>query len=169
MTDNITVSPLVNNVSVNSSSNAVTVSQTTANITIANTTQSLTVTNQQPNVGVTSVGAQGATGSPGVVPVFTRQNALSTVTGTSRFYFESTRIISQVRASVGTAPTGSSTVIDTLINGTSIGTTTIPAGSFTATTSTSQTVNSGDYATISILSVGSSYPGADLVVTLNIN
>ena len=142
---------------------------TVDNITVTTTVQNVTVTNQQPSITVSSVGSQGPTGPAGLVPVFTRQNDISVVTGKARFYFDSTRIISQVRASLGTPATGSAAVIDTLINGTSIGTTSIPDGSNTATISISKTVNAGDYATISILSVGSTYAGGDLTVTLTIN
>lgn len=91
------------------------------------------------------------------------------MTGLSRFYFDSSRTISQVRASLGTPATGSPVVIDTLINGVSIGTTSVPAGANTATTALSTAVSAGDYATISILSVGSTYSGGDLTVTLTIN
>ena len=122
-----------------------------------------------PTVTINASGPVGATGSPGLVPIFTRQNFITPLTGNSRFYFDSTRVIGQVRASLGTPPTGSGAVIDTLINGTSMGTVTIPAGANTATITTSKTVNAGDYATVSILSVGSTNTGADLVVTLTIN
>ena len=142
---------------------------TVDNITVTTTVQNVTVTNQQPSITVSSVGSQGPTGPAGLVPVFTRQNDIAVLTGKARFYFDSTRIISQVRASLGTPATGSAAVIDTLINGTSIGTTSIPDGSNTATISISKTVNAGDYATISILSVGSTYSGGDLTVTLTIN
>lgn len=142
---------------------------TVDNITVVTTVQNVTVTNQQPNVTVSSVGQQGPTGPAGLVPVFTRQNDISVLTGKARFYFDSTRIISQIRASLGTPATGSSVQIGVYVNGSSIGTVTIPANSNTATTAISQTVNAGDYATISILSVGSTYAGGDLTVTLTVN
>lgn len=127
------------------------------------------VTENTSNIDVTSPGPQGATGSPGLVPIFTRQNQLSTVVGNSRFYFDSTRVISQIRASVGTPSTGSPVVVDTLINGASMGTVSIPAGSNTATLATNKTVNLNDYATVSILSVGSTLAGSDLTLVLTIN
>ena len=142
---------------------------TVDHVTVTTTVQNITIATSQPTVTVASVGVQGLTGPAGLVPVFTRQNDISVVTGKARFYFDSTRIISQVRASLGTPATGSAAVIDTLVNGTSIGTTSIPAGSNTATISISKTVNASDYATISILSVGSTYSGGDLTVTLTIN
>ena len=141
----------------------------TDSVIITQTTQNVIVTNQQPSVSISSVGAQGPTGAPGVVPVFTRQSDISVVTGKARFYFDSSRTITQVRASLGTPSTGAPVVVDTLVNGVSIGTTSIPAGSNTATISIAKSVVSGDYATISILSVGSTYAGGDLTVTLTIN
>jgi len=120
-------------------------------------------------VVIAGVGAQGATGNPGLVPIFTRQNEISVLTGKSRFYFDSTRTISQIRASVGVPATGSSIVVDTLINEVSIGSVTIPAGSYTTTLAINKMVYANDYATVSILSVGSTYQGADLTLVLTIN
>lgn len=110
----------------------------------------------------------GATGAPGVTPVFTMQDTVGIYTGKNRFYFEATRIITNIRASVGTAPTGSPLVVAVLLNGTSIGTVSIAAGSYTATTTLSQVVNLNDYVTVNVTSVGSTIAGSDLTVTLNI-
>ena len=120
-------------------------------------------------LSVTSPGPQGPTGAQGLVPIFSRQNAISPVVGNTRFYFDSTRIISQIRASLGTAPTGSGATFDTLINGVSIGTVTIAAGQNTATLALNRTVNANDYATVSILSVGSTIAGADLTLVITVN
>lgn len=122
-----------------------------------------------PSISISGTGSQGPTGAQGLVPVFSRQNDISPVVGKSRFYFDSTRVISQIRASVGTPSTGSNVVVDTLVNGTSIGSVTIPAGQNTATLSVSKTVNANDYATVSILSVGSTTSGSDLTLVLTIN
>lgn len=129
----------------------------------------LVVTPQEATIVTSSSGPQGPTGAPGLVPIFSRQNDLSPVVGNTRFYFDSTRVISQVRASVGTAPTGSNVVVDTLINGVSMGAVTILAGTNTATLTTTKTVNANDYATVSILSVGSTTAGSDLTLVLTIN
>jgi hypothetical protein len=142
MTDNIIVTPVVTNVEI-----------------IADETV----------LSVASPGPQGATGPQGLVPIFSRQNLINPVVGNTRFYFDSTRIISQIRASVGTPSTGSPIVVDTLINGVSMGTVSIPANSNTATLATNRTVNLNDYATVSILSVGSTYAGSDLTLVLTIN
>lgn len=121
------------------------------------------------NLAVTSPGPQGPTGSQGLVPIFSRQNTISPVVGNTRFYFDSTRVISQVRASLGTAPTGSGATFDTLVNGVSIGTVTIAAGQNTAIVALNRTVNLNDYVTVSILSVGSSTAGADLTLVITVN
>jgi hypothetical protein len=129
------------------------------------------VESSTPNVAVTIAneqGPQGPAGFDGLVPVFTRQNDLAVVTGKTRFYFEDPRTITKIRASVGQAPLGSGVTVDTLVNGLSIGTITIPAGSNTATLTVAKSVVAGDYATVSILSVGSTFSGTDLTLTLTI-
>ena len=147
----------------------ITVNENQVVLTITETNGAIIVTQVLTDIIVSPIGIQGPTGAPGLMPVFTRQNDLSVLTGKARFYFESTRIISLIRASVGTAPTGSEVQVAVYINGSSIGTVTIPAGQNTATLAVSQTVNSGDYASVSILSVGSTYAGGDLTVTLTVN
>jgi hypothetical protein len=116
-----------------------------------------------------ATGPQGPTGAPGVVPVFTMQDTITAVTGKSRFYFDSARTITQIRVSAGTAPVGAPVIVDVLVNGVSVGPTTLPAGSNTATLTLSKAVASGDYATVSVLSVGTTTPGSDLTVVLTIN
>jgi hypothetical protein len=101
-----------------------------------------------------------------VTAVFSKQDVLGTYTGTARYYFDATRTITQLRASVGTAPTGSSLVVTVYKNGSSIGTVTIPAGSYTATSTVSVAMAANDYLTVSISSVGSTVPGSDLTVTI---
>jgi hypothetical protein len=125
-----------------------------------------------PVVAVAGTGAQGATGATGeqgLTPIFTRQNDINPIVGNTRFYFDGTRTIGQIRASVGTPSTGAPIVVDTLINGVSIGMVSIPAGQNTATISPATTVLANDYATVSILSVGSTIAGADLTLVLTIN
>jgi len=114
-------------------------------------------------------GPQGIQGLPGLVPVFSRQNELSVVTGQTRFYFEEARTITKIRASVGVAPTGAAVVVVVYVNGTSIGTLSIAAGSNTTTLTVSKEVTAGDYATVSITGIGSTYPGSNLTVSLTIN
>lgn len=129
-----------------------------------------TVTQPEASVVVANEqGPQGAQGPAGLVPVFTRQNELSVVTGKTRFYFENAGTITKIRASVGGVSSGSGVSVGTFVNGVSIGTVTIPAGSNTATLAVSKAVVAGDYATVSILSVGSSSPGTDLTLILTVN
>lgn len=121
------------------------------------------------NLSISSPGPQGPTGAQGLVPIFSRQNTISPVVGNTRFYFDGTRVISQIRASLGTPPTGSGATFDTLVNGVSIGTVTVAAGQNTAVLALNRTVNLNDYVTVSILSAGSSTAGADLTLVITVN
>lgn len=114
-------------------------------------------------------GEQGATGAPGLQPVFTMQGVLAPVTGSSRFYFDSTRTLTKFRAAVGTAPTGSGVSCSILVNGSVVGSVSIPAGSFTAVATLSQVVYSEDYLTVNVTSVGSVVVGSDLTVTVMVS
>jgi hypothetical protein len=98
--------------------------------------------------------------------VFSKQDTLAPYTGTARYYLDATRTISQIRASVGTAPTGSGLTVTVYKNGSSIGSVTIPAGSYTATSTISVAASANDYLTVSIISVGSTISGSDLTVTV---
>jgi hypothetical protein len=129
------------------------------------------VTVTEIEVGV--VGPQGVSGV-GTIP-FSRTGDAGLMTGSQRLYMEYTGIIKFVRASVGTAPTGSSLIIDVNKNGTTIYTTQskrpqIAAGTFTDLGDTPDVAGfvQGDYLTIDIDQVGSTLPGADLVVTLTL-
>lgn len=142
------------------------------NVIVTPIVQTLTVTPVTVTAAITSPGPQGptgATGSPGLTPVFSRQDVLTPYTGTARFYFDATRTVATIRASVGTAPVGAGVVVTVYKNGTSFGTVTIPAGGNTAVTTVNASVFSGDYVTVSIVSVGSTTAGSDLTVILNIN
>jgi hypothetical protein len=82
-----------------------------------------------------------------------------------------TLTITSVRASVGTAPTGASVIVDVHLNGTTIFTTqgnrpTISPGAFTSGSATPDvtSVAAGDYLTIDIDQVGSTVAGAYLTV-----
>jgi len=121
------------------------------------------------SVATSVQGPKGSTGAPGVSAVFTMQDTLTPYVGKSRFYFDANRTITQVRASVGTTPSGSPITLAVYVNGVSLGTLTITAGTYTATLSTSQTVTAADYATVSVLTVGNNTPGTDLTVTLTIS
>lgn len=109
-----------------------------------------------------------------VVP-FSKGGVLTAGAGTFRFYVDGGDwTIIQVRASVGTAPTGASLIVDVNKNGTTIFTTqsrrpTIAASGFTATPSGAIEVTSlttADYLTVDIDQIGSTIAGSDLVVTV---
>jgi len=124
-------------------------------------------------VSGTTVGPQGPTGLQGnsaqSFSLFSLQGNVFVYTGTNRFYFEQAYTLNKIRASVATAPTGSGIVIAVNINGALSSTITIPAGSNTATTAPLTALSAGDYATISITSVGSTLPGTNLTVSLSIS
>lgn len=115
---------------------------------------------------------------PGVdlyVP-FSISGAAYVTTGQGRVYIESSRTITRVRASVGTAPTGASLIVDVLKNGTSIynvtpaNRPTIAAGTYTALGGTPDTTTfvNGDYITVSVLQIGSGVAGSDLTVSIRL-
>lgn len=131
------------------------------NVSVYPRNTSLTISNDQ--------GPQGATGNSGLSPVFTRQGTLSPVVGQQRFYVERSGTVSVVRASVGTAPTGSSIVVDLMKNGSEVASLAIPNGGYTVASTSTFTVDAGDYFTVNISSVGSTNPGADLTVAITIN
>jgi hypothetical protein len=147
----------------------ITITDNIVQVTITETGGTTVISDVVTQAIISSVGVQGVTGAMGLVPVFTRQNDIAVTTGKARFYFDTTRVLSQIRASVGTPSTGASVVVGVYVNGSSIGTVSIPATQNTATTPISFTVNAGDYATVSILSVGTTYAGGDLTVTLSVN
>lgn len=115
---------------------------------------------------------------PGVdiVCPFTMAGAVRVSTGQARIYVESSRTVTSIRASVGTAPTGASLIVDVLKNGTSIFATTtvnrptIAAGTNTALAGTPDTPSfaAGDYITVNVLQIGSTVAGSDLTVTIRL-
>ena len=110
---------------------------------------------------------------------FSYTGSLAVYTSSSRLYNDTggTRSITSVRASVGSAPTGSALWIDvrknSTLNASSIFTTgsiTIPIGSFTSASTNFNSGSSlavGDYITVAIAQVGSTAAGSDLTVQVN--
>jgi hypothetical protein len=105
------------------------------------------------------------------IATFSSSGVLAVKSGGTRYYYEQAATIQQVRASVGTAPSGASIIIDVRKNGTSI----FPISPRPATTSGSNTTTAtpdttslaaGDYLTVDIVQVGSITPGADLTVEI---
>lgn len=106
---------------------------------------------------------------------YSHAGTLAPTTGTFRLYAERAMTITQVRASVGTAPTGAALVVDVNKNGTTVFTTqsnrpSIAAGSNTATATAINVTSlaAGDYLTVDIDAVGSTVAGADLTVTVEV-
>ncbi|MFZ1459085.1 MAG: hypothetical protein WAT17_04360 [Candidatus Saccharimonadales bacterium] len=104
--------------------------------------------------------------------------SLSVTTGTFRLYNDSgnTWTIQNVRASVGTAPTGSSAIIDINVDGTTIFSTQANRPTIAVSTNTSglvsnmntTTVANGSYMTVDIDQVGSTVAGSDLTVQIGV-
>lgn len=104
---------------------------------------------------------------------FFMSNTLTVKTGVSRQYYEAAYTVTNVRASVGTAPTGASIICDVLKNGTTIYTTqanrpTIAIGANTATANSPDisSISASDYLTINVAQIGSTVAGADLTLTV---
>lgn len=104
---------------------------------------------------------------------FSISGDVATMTGAHRLYLKNGGTIAQVRASVGTAPTGASLIVDVNRNGTTIYGTqanrpTIAASGNTATggAASNGTFSAGDYLTVDVDQVGSTVAGADLTVTV---
>lgn len=104
--------------------------------------------------------------------LFSKSGTLGTGTGTFRLYFPAASTIVDAWASVGTAPTGASLIVDVNHNGTTIFTTqtnrpTIAASGFYDASGTPDgdvTVAAGEYLTVDIDQVGSTIAGSDLTV-----
>lgn len=118
-----------------------------------------------------------AAARPQTLPYSSTGN-LAVTTGAFRLYNDTATAwtIQSVRASVGTAPTGASVIIDVKVNGTTIFTTqanrpTIAAGANTSGSVTNMDVTSvaaGNYMTVDIAQVGSTVTGADLTVQVQV-
>ncbi len=109
---------------------------------------------------------------------FSSTGTLVAETGVHRLYNNRTMAwtINGVRASVGTAPTGAAIIIDIKVNGTTIFTTqanrpNIAAGANVSNYVTNMDVASvpaGSYITVDVAQVGSTIPGSDLTVQIEV-
>lgn len=132
------------------------------------------IATEYPNrVIVTTTRAPGVQQFTYQVQVFTVPGTLNVGTGRARFYIPGPITIGNVRASVGTAPTGSEVIVDVNKNGTTIFTSQISrpkifAGQVTVATNLPQIteLTTGDYLTVDIDQIGSLNPGADLSVQI---
>jgi hypothetical protein len=105
----------------------------------------------------------------------TLPNELYVVTGKVRFYLQRDYKITAIAVAVGVAPTGSALIVDINKNGTTIFTTqenrpTIAVGANSDLTSAPDidTLSVGDYLTVDIDQVGSSFAGSDLTVQIEL-
>jgi hypothetical protein len=132
------------------------------------------ITTETPNrVLVTTTRAPGVQQFTYQVQVFTVPGTLSVGTGRAKFYIPGPITLGNVRASVGTAPTGADIRIDVNKNGTTVFTTQtnrpkIFAGQTLVSTSTPNITEftTGDYITVDIDAIGSLNPGSDLTVQI---
>jgi hypothetical protein len=106
---------------------------------------------------------------------FSSSGTLVVKTGAARYYVETARTIMEVRASLGTAPTGAAVIVDVNKNGTTIFTTqanrpTVAVGTNTDTANNPDVTSlaAGDYLTIDVDQIGSASPGADLTVQIGL-
>lgn len=119
-------------------------------------------------------GANGTNGTNGTTEIsFSIPGTLTVGSGEMRWYFTQTVTVTNVVATVGTAPTGASLIFDVNKNGTTIFTTqanrpTITATNFTDLSSTPDVTSfsSGDYITVDVDQIGSTIAGADAVVRI---
>ena len=103
---------------------------------------------------------------------------VATGAGSFRLYNDSgaTLTIVSVRATVGTAPTGATLIVDVNKNGTTIFTTQANRPTIAVSTNTIKrtnmdvtTVADGDYLTVDIDQVGSTVAGSNLVVSITVS
>jgi hypothetical protein len=106
---------------------------------------------------------------------FSMAGTLTTKVGPHRVYMEQPGTVDTVRASVGTAPTGATVLVDVNRNGTTIYGTqgnrpTIAASGFTALggVASNAAFAAGDYLTVDVDQIGSTVAGADLTVVVRI-
>lgn len=127
----------------------------------------------------TTVAFGGGSGSPGPAGpsymTFDFGGTLAVVVGTMRFRIPVAATLLGVNAAVSLAPTGASIIVDLNKNGTTVFTTqgNRPTIAAAANNSGAETTNmnvtsvaAGDYLTVDMDQVGSTIPGADLVVTV---
>lgn len=117
-------------------------------------------------------GPDGPAGPPGVqrmILPYTAQGTLVVAAGVSRIYNDGDAdwTINHARASLDTAPTGSSAVFTVKVDGTAAFTITVPISAFTGTVDPAVTVPVGSYLTVDVTQVGSTTPGADATVVLD--
>jgi YD repeat-containing protein len=104
-----------------------------------------------------------------------RSGTLTATAGAARLYVPFTCTITNIRATVGTAPTGADLIIDCNKNDVTLFTTqgnrpTIAAGAYTDLTNTPDvtSIAANDYLTVDCDQIGATIPGSDLVVVIEV-
>lgn len=124
-------------------------------------------------LAITGGAASGHTHTEAVTLAFSKAGTLTTGTGTFRLYSPGgvTWTIAEVRASVGTAPTGATLIVDVNKGGTTIFTTQSnrPTIAISGNTDLADAIEvsslaSGEYLTVDVDQIGSTIAGADLTV-----
>ena len=93
-----------------------------------------------------------------------QDGTLVTTTGTAKWYAPAAINVSEIKARVGTAPSGSDITVRVNKSGDSNSTISIAAGSTYSTITPTLVMSDSDYITIDVTAVGSSTAGADLYV-----
>lgn len=144
-------------------------------IQVLNETNVVQVLTETNTIVVTSPGPQGATGQGVTTHTMTLPGELYVVSGKVRFYLQRDYRITAIAVAVGFAPTGASVIVDINKNGTTIFTTqanrpTIAVGANSDLTSAPDidTLSVGDYLTVDVDQVGSSFAGSDLTVQIEL-
>lgn len=147
-------------------------------VSIQESSTNLLVQETFNSVQIAATGPQGAKGEDGrsvFTQTLTFTGELYVVTAKPRYYSTFDGTITGIAVSVGTAPIGADVIVNIYKNGTTIfdspsGRPTIPDGSYFDLSSTADTatLNTGDYLTVSIDQVGSSFAGSDLTVQIEL-
>ena len=115
-----------------------------------------------------SRGVSGFTGSVGTTSLerhFNYPGNVAVSVGTARWYLQQTTIVQRIKAQITTAPVGADITINIKKNGTTLQVISITAGTDNALLNTNISMNDGDYLTVDIITVGTSTPGSDLIVS----
>lgn len=124
-------------------------------------------------ITVSTVGAQGAKGESGkTIAILTQPGVLATGTGATKFYFSGDATITGVYGNVGFAPSGSSIIVDVNVNNVTIFTDQnnrleiLDGESLATATPDVSAVTAGDFLTVDLDQVGSTYAGGILTVQI---
>lgn len=137
-------------------------------VTVTGPSTEVTVEEFPIQIEVGTSGPQGAQGPYGTLAVFSASGVLAPRVGLHRLYMEREATLAKVRAAVGVPAEGSSVVVAYLRNDIKLGEVEIAEGDATGVSVVSIEVNEGDFFTVDIEQVGSTFSGADLTVSLTL-